>query len=311
MMFAENYKYFGDVIVVPIGLSPEVILKTQSDYNILDNEYVQSNFRHREPFEHKGDFGHLLIIAGSYGKAGAAVLASKAAINTGAGLVTAHLPVKLVDIMQMSVPEVMISVDKHTEYCSGVESIFKYNAIAIGPGYCTKNVSKQLLLQVLKMIKVPLVLDADALNILSEIPDFVDLLPKGTILTPHPKEFERLFGKFDNTYHKLEFMRKTAIDKSIVIVLKGGITAIALPDGRIFFNNCGNPGMATGGSGDVLTGIIGSLLAQKYTPENAAILGVWFHSNAGDLAEMHVSQMALTASDIIDCLGDIFSWYEI
>ncbi len=311
MMFAENSHFSGNVIIVPIGLSVDAINNTYSDFYVIDSEIIHENFNVRGRFEHKGNFGHLLLIAGSYGKAGAAVLAAKAAVKSGSGLVTAHLPAKLVDIMQISIPEVMISIDRHTEYCSGVENLFKYDTIGIGPGLDTKNVSKQLLLNLLKMVKIPIILDADALNILSNILNFVDLLPSGTIITPHPKEFERLFGKFENTWQKIEFMKKISVEKSIIIVLKGGITCITIPDGRVFFNTAGNPGMATGGSGDVLTGVIASLLAQGYNPEVAAVLGVNFHARAGDLAKQKHGEMALIASDIIDSLGYAFNEFEI
>jgi NAD(P)H-hydrate epimerase len=309
MMFPENYPYYGDIRIVSIGLSSESIIKVSSDYFVTDNNFVSSNFRKRERFDHKGNFGHLLLIAGSYGKAGASVLATKAAVKTGVGLVTAHLPVKLIEIMQISVPEAMISIDKHEEYCSGIDILSKFNAIGIGPGLDTKNVSKKLLLQVFEEAKEPVVLDADALNILAGIMDFADLLKPGTVLTPHPKEFERLFGKFENSWKKVEFMKKISIGKSIIIVLKGGITTISLPDGRIFFNTLGNPGMATGGSGDVLTGIIGSLLAQGYSSENAAIMGVYFHSIAGDFAKQKHTEMSLCASDIMDSLEDAFKYF--
>ncbi|MDD4150687.1 MAG: NAD(P)H-hydrate dehydratase [Bacteroidales bacterium] len=310
MMFAENHKFFGEVITVPIGLSPVAIKFIHSDYFITDKEFVKTNLKKRNRFDHKGNFGHLLLIAGSYGKAGAAVLAAKAALKSGAGLITAHLPTKLVNIMQVSVPEVMISIDNHDEYCSNVENIFMYNAVGIGPGLDTNSVTKDLLIRLLQMCEVSAVLDADALNILSDIPDFIKIIKPGTIITPHPKEFERLFGKFANSWQKIEFMRKLSVEKSIVIVLKGGITSISLPDGRVFFNTSGNPGMATGGSGDVLTGIVASLLAQGYKPELATILSVYFHSKAGDLAKQKLGEMALSASDIIENLSEVYKVFE-
>ena len=191
------------------------------------------------------------------------------------------------------------------------ENIFKYNAVGIGPGLDTKIVSKDLLVSLLKVCKSPVVIDADALNVLSGMKFFLKLIKPETILTPHPKEFERLFGKFDNSWQKIEFMQKTSVEKSIVIILKGGITAISLPNGRVFFNTDGNPGMATGGSGDVLTGVIASFLAQGYSSEMAAILGVYFHSKAGDFAKQKVGEMALSASDIINNLSQVFLKFEM
>ncbi len=310
LMFPENYKYFRMLKIVPFGLSEKAKEIISTNYYLIDKEIVNDKFIVRNRFDHKGNFGHLLMIAGSYGKAGAAVLASKAAIVTGAGLVTSHLPVKLVDIMQTSVPEAMISIDKHEEFCSGVQKLEKYNAIGIGPGLDVKNVTSKMLCQILNSVDIPIVLDADALNILSSIPNFLKILKPGTILTPHPKEFERLFGKFESTWQKMNFMQKISVEKSIIIVLKGGISIISLPNGDLFFNVNGNPGMATGGSGDVLTGVIASLLAQAYIPEDAALLGVYFHSNAGDIAKQKKSEMSLCASDIIDCLSDVFKEFE-
>ncbi len=311
MLFAENHKFCGQIVAVPIGLSLDAIKSIDSNYYITDKEFASANFKKRARFNHKGNFGHLLIIAGSYGKAGAAVLTVKAALKSGAGLITAHLPAKLVDIMQISVPEVMINVDNHDKHCSNIENIFKYNVIGIGPGLDTKNISKDMLIRFLKVCKVPVVIDADALNLLSETKDFLNIIKPDTILTPHPKEFERLFGKFDNSWQKIEFMQKISVEKSIVIILKGGITAISLPNGRVFFNIEGNPGMATGGSGDVLTGVIASLLAQGYSSEMAAILGVYFHSKAGDFAKQKVGEMALSASDIINNLSQVFLNFEM
>ncbi len=306
MMFAENHKYFGSVQIVPIGLSKEAISETPSDFYIIDNQAFAGRLKYRKPFDHKGNFGHLLVVSGSYGKAGAAVLTTKSALRSGAGLVTSHLPVKLVDIMQISVPEAMVSVDENENVCTKVKELEKYNALAIGPGLGTNEKTKKMLIDIISSIDVPMVLDADALNILSEVPNFLDKLPKGTVLTPHPKEFERLFGKFDSTWQKIEFMKQTAVEKSIVIILKGGITAIATPKGNIFFNTGGNPGMATAGSGDVLTGIIGALLAQNYSSINAAILGVFLHAKSGDIAVKDKAQEALVASDIVKCLGQSF-----
>ncbi|MDD2636499.1 MAG: NAD(P)H-hydrate dehydratase [Bacteroidales bacterium] len=311
MMFAENSKFFGEIVVVPIGLSKEAIKSIHSNYYITDKEFVKANLKKRNRFDHKGNFGHLLLVAGSYGKAGAAVLAAKAALKTGAGLITAHLPTKLVDIMQISVPEVMISIDNNDKYCSNIENVFKYDAVGIGPGLDTKNISKDLLINILKTSNKPAVIDADALNILAEIKDFLNIINPDTILTPHPKEFERLFGKFDNSWKKIEFMQKISIEKSIIIVLKAGITTISLPDGRVFFNTSGNPGMATGGSGDVLTGIIASLVTQGYSSEIAAILGVYFHSKAGDIAKLKLGEMTLSASSIIENLAKTFLEFEI
>lgn len=306
MMFAENFKYFGDVKIVPIGLSREAIDNTVSDFYLIQNDYVVKNWKLRNRFDHKGIFGHLLILAGSFGKAGAATLAAKAAIKSGAGLVTAHLPGKLIDIMQISVPEVMVSIDACDEYISTIENYDNYSAIGLGPGLGTNAETARMLSKLIEKCELPIIIDADGLNLIAKNKRLLKKLKSGTILTPHPKEFERLFGKFENTWQKIEFMRKFSSENSVIIVLKGGITTISLPDGRVFFNNVGNPGMATAGSGDVLTGIIASLLAQNYSSENAAIIGVYLHARAGDVAKNKNGEMSLTASDIINCLSDNF-----
>lgn len=308
-MFAENHKYFGEIKVVDINLSRKAIDETNSNYYTTDKEFIKSIIRKRNRFDHKGTFGHALLIAGSYGKAGASVLAAKACMRSGTGLLTVHLPEKLSDIMQISVPEAMLSIDSDSFMFSGITSFDNFNAAGTGPGLGTDKVTQKAVVKFISEYNKPLVIDADALNILSGIKNFKSILKPGTILTPHPKEFERLFGKYENSYHKILFMQKFSAETGVIIILKSGITAISLPDGNIYFNTSGNPGMATGGSGDVLTGIITGLLAQNYTPENAAIAGVFLHSSAGDVAAEKLGETPLIASDIIEHLPE--AWIKI
>lgn len=276
---------------------------------ILSRKSLPSSFfAFRKRMAHKGDFGHCLLIAGSYGKAGACVLSSLAALRSGCGLISAHIPQKLYDILQISVPEAMVSIDKDMECFSSMPEVEKYSAIAIGPGLNTKAQSRQALIDFLQqrtekevLQKIPLVLDADALNIVAQEQNKNRLLNNNIILTPHPKEFERLFGKMQIN-ESVDFMSKYSKEHNITIVLKGGITAIANSKGELFFNILGNPGMATAGSGDVLTGIILGILSQGYTCEESACLGVYIHAKAGDIAKKYLGEKSLMARDIIKFL---------
>ncbi|MDL2262782.1 NAD(P)H-hydrate dehydratase [Bacteroidales bacterium OttesenSCG-928-I21] len=311
-MFVENYKYYGNVLTVPIGLSKEAISQTKTNWYVSDFEYVKSKIKNREKFDHKGIYGHALIISGSYGKAGAAVLCTRACIKSGAGLVTTHVPTKLVDILQISVPEAMINIDDNDKYFSSyINGINNFSAIGIGPGIGTNSETKEALINFLHNNNIPIVVDADAINILSETNNFKNLLKVGTILTPHPKEFERLFGKFENSYERLKFMQDFSESTGVIILLKGGISSISLPNRKIYFNTGGNPGMATAGSGDVLTGIITALLAQGYNPADATILGAFIHSAAGNFAKKECGLTTMTATDIINNLSSAFKELEI
>jgi ADP-dependent NAD(P)H-hydrate dehydratase / NAD(P)H-hydrate epimerase len=313
-MFSENYKYFGQVKIVKIGLLKEIVERTHTDYSIINIEEIKTYLHPRSMFDHKGSFGHALIIAGSAEMAGAAVLATKACVRSGAGLTTVHVPLKLSDILQVSIPEAMLSIDSSNECFTSVSNLDKYNSIAVGPGIGKNPESIPAIIKLLKTCNSNILIDADALNLLSEIEGFHTLIKPGTILTPHPKEFERLFGHFEDSYSRMSFMSNFSKDTGIIIVLKGGVTSISLPDGSVKFNIFGNPGMATGGSGDVLTGMICSLLAQGLSPEKAAISGVYLHSKAGDFAKKKFGEMSLIASDIIDAIPEstkkIFEDYD-
>ena len=280
-------------------------LNNEPFYHIIGKQSLEKAFfQPRNEFAHKGDFGHGLLIAGSYGKGGASVLSAKAALRSGLGLLTVHVPTLLYNIMQISVPEAMVSIDGSDKVFTANINTDKYSAVAIGPGLDTKEETKQAFLNLLTTNKKPLIIDADGLNLLSQISAFESLLHKDTILTPHPKEFERLFGKFSSYKDKLEFMRNFSAQTGVTIVLKGGITAISVKTGDIFFNTTGNAGMATAGSGDVLTGILLGILAQGFSAQETAKLGVYLHAAAGDTAKTHVGEVSLIASDIIKYLPD-------
>jgi hydroxyethylthiazole kinase-like uncharacterized protein yjeF len=304
--FAENEQYTGKWAVLPIGLASNAIQEINSPYNYLLSFDVKRLLKKRKRFSHKGTYGNVLLIAGSYGMMGAAVLGAKAALRTGSGLVTVHLPGFGYQIVQTAIPEALISMDESDLIFSGVPELAGFNAIGIGPGLGSKINSQRALFDLLKKVKVPLVIDADGLNILSVNREWIHSLPPGTILTPHPKEFDRLAGEsrtgYDRNQMQIEFARKN----NVIVILKGAYTSIAMPDGSCYFNSSGNAGMATAGSGDVLTGIILSLLGQGYIPAHAALVGVYMHGLAGDFAAKEGSEESVMAGDIIENIGKAY-----
>ncbi len=304
-MFAENALHIGDFYVLDIGLDKKFIAEQKSLNYYVTTEMVAPLVRHRPKYSHKGNYGHALLIAGSYGKIGAAVLAAKACLRSGVGLLTVHVPKCGYEILQSAVPEAMLNVDEDEKEISGIKGIGMFNVIGIGPGIGTAKATQNAV-KLLIQSKTPMVLDADALNILAENKTWLAFLPKGCIFTPHPGEFARLAGKTSTGYDAYTLQREFAIKNSVYLVLKGAHTSIATPDGEVYFNSTGNPGMATGGSGDTLTGIITGLLAQSYSAKQAAILGVYLHGLAGDIGAFEMGENSLIAEDITNCLGKAF-----
>ena len=305
--FAENLHRVGEWSFDTIGLHPDFIKNEDSPWSLVDRKMAKPMVRRRKKYDHKGTFGHALLVAGSYGKIGAAILAARACLRSGAGLLTVHAPKCGYEILQIAIPEAMVSVDENHDAVTKVyEDLSKYQAVAIGCGLGTSEPAARALAELLASANQPVVLDADALNLLAGHPDFFKLIPKHSILTPHPKEFERLFGETKNSFERNELQRQKAQELGIYLLLKGAHTATACPDGHCYFNSTGNPGMATGGSGDVLTGILAGLLAQGYSPFETCLLGVYLHGLAGDLAARDLQQEALLASDITDHLGKAF-----
>lgn len=305
-LFPENEKYVGKWEVLPIGLHPAGIAKTATQFHVIDFEEQKDLLCARPKFAHKGTFGHALLIAGSFGKMGAAVLASKACLRSGPGLLTTHIPRLGYTILQTAVPEAMVSVDQHDSFFTEFPDLKPFSAIGIGPGLGVKSNSCKALLQLLETVNCPVVFDADALNILATNKSWLEKLPANSILTPHPGEFERLAGESNSSFEKIEKQIQFSKKYRVTVVLKGAHTSISTPEGKVYFNTTGNPGMATAGSGDVLTGIILGLIAQKIPAERAAILGVYLHGLAGDLAAEEKSQFSLIAGDIIDFLSKAF-----
>ncbi|WP_026709464.1 NAD(P)H-hydrate dehydratase [Flavobacterium frigidarium] len=258
---------------------------------------------------HKGTQGHALIVAGSYGKIGAAVLASKACLKSGSGLVTAFVPKCGYQILQISNPEIMTLTDVEETFISNIDFDIKPQAIAIGPGLGQGKITQDALHQFLKSNRVPLILDADALNILSINKNWLSLLQPKTILTPHPKELERLTGKWNSDEEKLNKTKAFSKQYHVIVVMKGAPTVVINGD-AVYKNSTGNAALATAGSGDVLTGIITSLVAQSYEPITAAILGVYLHGLTADIALLKTGHHAFIASDIINYLGKAFLTIE-
>ncbi len=299
-LFPENSIWVGQWHVVDIGLSYE-FLKTAPVQNFFAQEIdIKQIIRPREIFSHKGNYGHALLIAGSFGKMGACILAAKAALRSGLGLLTTHVPRCGYTIIQTAVAEAMALVDFNENYFSSPPENLSYSSIGIGPGLGTDSETIKAFAKTMKQFKKPMVIDADGLNILSLNPELLQLIPENSILTPHPKEFERLAGSWANDFERLELLRNLSTKLRSVIVLKGAYTSIACPDGNVYFNSTGNPGMAKGGSGDVLTGILTALLAQGYSCKDASLLGVYLHGLAGDLAANELGMDSITANDLVD-----------
>jgi len=305
-MFPENERFTGEWILLPIGLSNQGIQTIDSSWFLLENRDILPRLKKRNKFDHKGDYGHGLLVAGSYGKIGAAILGAKAALKTGLGLITCHIPSSGNYIIQTALPEAMVQIDNSEKYVSGIKQANIFSAIGIGPGIGTGSETQKAVHDLLLSCEKPLVIDADGLNILGLNKDWLSLLPKETILTPHPKEFERIAGKTDNSFLRLKKQIEFSKAYNCVVVLKGAHSSITTPDGKVFFNTTGNPGMASAGSGDVLTGIILSLLSQGYSSENACVTGVYLHGLAGDIAALKSCYESIIASDIIDNIGNAF-----
>lgn len=305
-LFGENQQFIGQLRVLDIRLSKEGIDKTDAQYTMLEENEVRGMLKPRSPFAHKGSMGQAFIIAGSYGMAGAAVLATKACLRAGAGKVTVHTPKRNVSILQNCVPEAVLQIDHEETTFTEAVSTEQFQAMAIGPGLGTTDQTAVALIAQLRRTTCPIVADADALNILANRRAWLQQLPKGIILTPHPKELERLEGQCIDSYERLTKARNLAEHLEGYVLLKGHYSALCLPDGRVVFNPTGNAGMAAAGSGDVLTGIICGLLARGYSQQEACSIGMYLHGLAGDLAAQELGEESLIASDLIRYLPKAF-----
>lgn len=300
--FPENEDIVGEWKLLDIGLKQSFIDATTSPYATIEEQEIKQLLKLRKRFAHKGCFGHGLLIAGSYGMAGASILASKACLRSGAGLLTVHVPIHNHDILQISVPEAIVQTDIHERYFAQPTDLGRFNALAIGPGLGLEEDTALAMMEQIQGTSLPTVLDADAINILSSHRNWLSRIPKRCILTPHIGELERLIGKCMDTYERLTKVKELAAYLQSYIIVKGAWSTVVTPEGKFYFNPTGNPGMATAGSGDVLTGILLGLLAQGYSQEEACKLGIYIHGLAGDIAADNFTETAMTAGDIIQSL---------
>lgn len=306
-------QYAGDIgewQCVDIGLSRAFLTTATVRHQVVEEEDVAAWLKPRRKFDHKGTYGRALLVSGSLGKMGAAVLAARAVMRSGAGLLTVHIPQCGQIILQSAVPEAMVSLDSGEAHTSHIPQVENADAVGLGPGLGLQEQTRRALEEFLSKAAKPVVLDADALNLLARDRKMLKLLPPSSILTPHPGEFERLVGTWRDDFHRLELQQEFSRTHRCIVVLKGAHTSTTAPDGNVYFNSTGNPGMATAGSGDVLTGIVTSLLAQGYEPIKAAILAVFLHGMAGDLASLKVGMRSLVASDLIDFLPQAYRYLE-
>lgn len=274
-----------------------------TEYTIT-KEIIRGKLKPRAKESHKGDFGHALIIAGGKGKIGSAVLATRACLRSGVGLLTTHIPACGESVLQSAIPEAMISVDSNDKLFSDNIGNFHFKTIAFGPGLGTAISTQKAIHHLLKVEKIPMVIDADGLNCISLNKEWFNLIPENSILTPHPGEFERLVGSWETLEQRTELQLEFAKRLKSFVIVKGGPTYIASPDGSLYINTTGNPGMAKGGSGDALTGMITAFLSQNYSALDAAILGVYIHGLAGDVAAQKTTEYGLLASDLIEAIPD-------
>ena len=303
---SENEAMVGAVHILDIGLDSEFLNNVESTFHYLTGSEAAEMRIARSAYSHKGTYGHALIIAGAQGKWGAAVLSSKACLRAGAGLVTAHVGSDGADVLHNAMPELMIDHDKAGTHFANLPDLSDYDAIGVGPGIGKSDDTVRALKLLIQQAKVPLVLDADALNILADNPTWMAFLPKDSILTPHPGEFARLAGSKLSHFESLEKQREMSQKNGIYILLKGANSSLSFPDGRVLINSTGNPGMASAGMGDSLTGIITGLLSSQYKPLEAAALAMFVHGRAGDLALKNQSVESLVASDLIENIGNAF-----
>lgn len=311
MLMADCQRYVGKLRVLDIRLSPEYIKNTPTPFRILEETDLIPRLRHRSDFAHKGSMGHALIVAGSYGMSGASVLATRACLRSGVGKVTVQTPKRNYDIMQISVPEAVLQIGNDEFAFSESVDCDAFDSLGIGPGVGQDENTAIAIIGQVRRAKCPIVLDADALNILASHRAWMQQLPAGIILTPHPSEFDRMAGGLSADCHD-RLMRACRLAQKLqgYVILKGHYSALCMPDGNVVFNPTGNSGMATAGSGDVLTGVITALLARGYNQADACMLGMYLHGLAGDLAVKDIGKESLVAGDIINYLPKAFMRLE-
>lgn len=303
-----NYDFFNNIEVLDIGLDKEFISRENSDIIFINKKEANSRYRHVPFYAHKGTMGHAMVIGGSYGKIGAITLAARAALKTGSGLVTAYIPECGYNILQTAVPEVMV-ITNGEKHISKVTFDIKPTVIGIGPGMGLNEETQQAFHQLLQLQSTPMVIDADALNMLAANKEWLKDVPENSVLTPHPKELQRMIGDWQDDFEKINLVKAFSKQYKVVMVLKDARTMVVYGD-KIYINSTGNAALATGGSGDVLLGIITGLIAQGYSTVDAAVFGVYLHGLTADIGAAEMSKQAFTASSIIDYLGKAFLQIE-
>ncbi|MDR0907455.1 MAG: NAD(P)H-hydrate dehydratase [Rikenellaceae bacterium] len=303
LLLSEVGECAGNVVVISIHLNQQFIYETPSPYYYITEETASELRRPRAKFSHKGTYGHALLVCGSGGMIGAATLATSGALRSGCGLVTAHIPKAERFALQANWPSAMLSLDSADCFSTVPTELERFSAIGVGPGLGQDARTVDALaglLQQASTLKIPMLLDADALNIITANPLLAKSIPAGSVLTPHPRELQRLVGEWADDREKLAKTLELAQELKSVVVVKGAHTAICTPDGRVLFNSSGNPGMAKGGSGDVLAGYITGLLARGYTAEDACVIGVYIHGRAGDKAAEYYGEEAMNSADLTE-----------
>lgn len=305
-LWAGNKKLVPEFEILNIHLDAKEIARHGTHYHYLTQPEVAALLKPRKKFSHKGTYGHGLLLAGGEGTSGAACISAAACLRSGAGLLTVHSTAATLQALMIQLPEAMSIMDPQHDHISELQATDRYDAIAIGPGCGTHEDTQLVLKKLLHYYSGKLVIDADGLNILAENPTWLSFLPPGTLLTPHPKEFERLAGKQSDDAERLHALKQFSMRYNCIVILKDAHTAIAMPDGNVFFNSSGNPGLAKGGSGDALTGILLGLMTRGYTPAQAAIIGTFVHGYAADLCVKRSSMESLLISDAIARLPKAF-----
>jgi len=288
-----------------IGIDKNYLMQTKTEVELISKLEVLPLYKPRDKFSHKGDFGHVMILGGSYGKIGSVNLASRAALSSGSGLVTAYIPKCGYHSLQGAIPEVMVISDESETTISNINFDIEPSVIGIGVGLGTAAETARTLESFLKRNKTPLVIDADGLNLLSKKKTLLKLLPKKTILTPHPKELERLIGKWSDDFDKLKKVKAFSKKYDVIVLIKGA-HSITVYEDKLYINTTGNPGMATAGSGDVLTGVISGLVGQGYEPLAASIFGVYLHGKSADISVEDHGYQSLIASHILETMGNAY-----
>lgn len=301
----ETKQYTVQWEVIDIGLDREFLITTETEVELISKNEVLPIYKPRNKFAHKGNFGHGLIIGGSYGKIGAVHLASKAVLTSGAGLVTAYIPKCGYSVLQSSLPEAMVITDIDNEKITKIDFDITPSAIGLGVGLGTDDTTISALEDFLKTNKSPLVIDADALNSISKKKTLLKHIPENSILTPHPKELERLIGVWKNDFEKLEKTKAFSTKHKVIVVIKGAHT-ITVYGNKQYINVTGNPGLATAGTGDVLTGLITGLLCQGYSAIESALFGIYLHGRSADLALEHYGYQSLLASNVVDYIAEAY-----